>query len=329
MSRRRHAFGVFALCALSALPAAAQQPTPAAAPPPATEPEPAPVAPAADPAPADPAPAAAAAPAAPAPAPTAAPAAPPASAGTLQSPDQLSTRNSAYSVPQGTWAFDAGALGIGGGDVIAALGATYGIGAGFQASVNLAHVSVGLFNASVHWQFIDTRYFALGGGPGIWFGHGSWIWFAQGVTKEILSKLDLVNVPIELTASSLPTTWLELDLTLQYTYSKLLGADSVDRAFFSDAQLDLNQFFVRPGARFFISDNTAFEFFAKLPAYSGVSGDRVDATVPFSKTWTLEAGLRSRLARGLFVSMRTHYAAVADVLYGARLYPSFAIEFRP
>jgi hypothetical protein len=232
-------------------------------------------------------------------------------------------------LPQGKWSFEAGALGIGGGDIIAALGANYGIGAGLQASMNLAHVSVGLFNASLHWQFIDTRYFALGAGSGIWFGHGSWIWFAQGLTKEILSKLDLLMVPVELTASSLPTKWLELDLTFQYTYSKILGAETADRAFFSDAQLDLNQFFVRPGLRLFVSDNTAFEFFAKLPAYSGVSGDRNDATVPFSKTWTLEGGLRSRLARGLFVSMRTHYAAVADVLYGARLYPSFAVEYRP
>ncbi len=51
--------------------------------------------------------------------------------------------------------------------------------------------------------------------------------------------------------------------------------------------------------------------------------------MPFKYTWGLEGGLRSRLARGLFGSVRLNYASVSSLLYGARLYPSFEVEIRP
>ena len=49
-------------------------------------------------------------------------------AGDLQSPEQVSTRYSAYSLPARQWSVDAGALGVGDGDVFALLAVTYGLG---------------------------------------------------------------------------------------------------------------------------------------------------------------------------------------------------------
>jgi hypothetical protein len=80
--------------------------------------------------------------------------------------------------------------------------------------------------------------------------------------------------------------------------------------------------------RFFVSDNTALELFAKLAAFTDVPGARAETTLPFSKTWTLESGLRSRLADGLFGNLRLHYGDVSNAIYGARLYPSFDLELR-
>ena len=87
---------------------------------------------------------------------------------------------------------------------------------------------------------------------------------------------------------------------------------------------------MQPGARFFVSDNTALEVFAKLPAVSTLPRDNGDdIKVPFKDTWGLETGLRSRFARGLFGMVRLHYGTVVNALYGAHLYPSFELEFRP
>jgi hypothetical protein len=248
--------------------------------------------------------------------------------GDLQSPEQLNTRYSAYALPARQWMFKTGALGIGDGDVFAQLAVAYGLGRGVQLNANLMHIGVGLLNVSAGWHFIDTRYFDLGARIGVWYGHGKWFWIADGVSTEIVSKIDAIKIPLELTASSMPTRWLELDLGVQYTYATMFGTSSSQRSVFADAELGTQQFFVRPGLRLFITDGTAFEFFAKLPLYSAVQSDGGSTKVPFDRVWGVEAGLRSRLARGFFGNIRLQYAAISDVLYGARLYPAFDLEIR-
>jgi hypothetical protein len=247
----------------------------------------------------------------------------------LQSPEQVSTRYSAYSLPARQWSIDVGALGVGDGDVFALLAVAYGLGSGVQLNVNLAHVGVGLLNVGARWHFIHTRYFDLGARLGFWYGHGEWFWFADPLAKRLLSKLDVVKVPLELVASSRPTSWLELDFGVQYSYSKFFGSSSTESSIFTDSELGMQQFFVRPGARLFITSRTAVEIFAKLPFYSSVPIEGREPTVPFKYTWGIEGGLRSRLAPGLFGNVRLNYSSVSNLLYGARLYPSFEIEIRP
>ena len=249
--------------------------------------------------------------------------------GDLQSPEQVSTRHSAYTLPAGFWSFEVGALGVGSGDVVALMGVTYGLGVGFEVSANFAHFSVGLFNLDAGFHFIDTRYFDLGARLGAWYGHGKWYWIAEPVAKKLVSKLDVFSVPLELTASSMPAPWLELDFGLAYSYATFFGSSpSSESSPYADSQIGLMQFFLRPGARVFVADHTAFELSTKLPLYSAVPLDDENRTVPFKRTWTLEGGLRSRLTRGLFGSVRLHYGSISDVLYGARFYPSFEVEHR-
>lgn len=247
----------------------------------------------------------------------------------LQSPEQVSTRFSAYTLPAHRWGISAGALDVGDGDAFALLSVAYGVGAGVQLNVNLAHVGVGLLNIGAGWHFIDTRYFDLGLKSGFWYGHGEWFWIADPLARKLLAKIDVVKVPVELTASSMVTRWLELDLSLQYSWAKLFGASSDEDSLFTKSQIGLVQFFMRPGMRFFISDNTALELFVKLPFYTEVPIGKRNPTLPFKDTWWLEGGLRSRFARGLYGNIRLYYASISDVLYGARLYPAFEIEVRP
>ncbi len=249
-------------------------------------------------------------------------------AGDLQSPAQANTRNSAYTLPRGMWAFSVGGLGIGSGDAVATLGATYGIGAGLQAEINVAHMSVGLFNVATAWHFVDTRYFDLGARVGFWYGHGAWYWIAEEYAKDLVSKIDLVSIPVELVASAPLTRWFQLDLSVAYAYGEIFGAGDQSNIF-SDAQIGVRQFAVRPGARFFLTDRTALEFSTKLPVSTVIPFDKVDdRDVPFKHTWSFEAGLRSRLAPGLFGTLRIHYGSNVDAMYGARLYPAFEVEYR-
>ena len=50
--------------------------------------------------------------------------------------------------------------------------------------------------------------------------------------------------------------------------------------------------------------------------------------MPFESTWKLEFGVRSRLTTGLYATMRLHYGQIANRLYGAKIYPSFDVEWR-
>jgi len=228
------------------------------------------------------------------------------------------------------WAFDVGALGVGGGDAFAALGVAYGIGAGLQVTMNVAHASVGLLNLSAGWHFIDTRHFDLGVRAGFWYGHGEWLWIVRGLGKNLISKLDVISAPFALSASAPLTRFLELELQAQYTYADLFGSATDEESYFVDAELGVRQFFAQPGVRLFVSDSTAVELFAKLPIYTAVPLERLeDKTNPFSDAWMLEAGIRSRFSRGFYGTIRLHYGAITNALYGARLNPSFNLEFRP
>jgi hypothetical protein len=229
---------------------------------------------------------------------------------------------------------------MGAGDAYGKLGVAYGFGAGVHAEVNLLHSSVGLLNVAGFWQFVDTPQFALGARAAFWYARGEWFWFANEAAKDLLSDLQGIGVPVIVAASAPLAPWLQLDLDLGYTHAEVFGSVLDDRALFFDAQLGVRQFLVRPGVRFFLTSTTELDISSNLPPYTALpletarsnerSGDRVEefGSVPFSETWSLELGVRSRFARGLFGAIRLHYGEIARGLYGAPLYPSFEVELR-
>jgi hypothetical protein len=254
----------------------------------------------------------------------------------LQSPEQRDTRNSAYSLPRGMWAFDGGALGLGGGDALMKLGVAYGLGAGLEVQANLAHWGTGILNLAGVWQFVDTRYFNLAARAGFWYGNGDWVWILTEAGEQLIADLDVLYVPLVL-ASSMPVSKrLQFDFDVRYNYSNIFGSVTTNGTFFRDGPFGMRQFAVRPGVRVFLTDNTEFNFSSLLPIYSARTYARPDGTdsdaeftsVPFSKTWALEFGLRSRLANALFGSVRLHYSKIAKGFYGSSFYPSFDVEFR-
>jgi hypothetical protein len=246
----------------------------------------------------------------------------------LQNPKDASTRYSAYSLPGGTWGIDVGALGIGGGDSFAKLGVGYGIGAGVEVGLNLAHAGVGLLNVTSRWHFVDTRYFDLGVRASFWYGHGDWFWILGDAAKKLVSGIDIVSIPVEITASTPIARFLQIDLGAGYRYAEIFGGVGNEDSIYVESQFGMRQAALRPGTRWFFWDNTALELHATLPFYSAVPRDGGEEKVPFSDTWSLETGLRSRFKPGVFGNIRLQYGEVAKAVYGARFYPAFELEFR-
>jgi hypothetical protein len=146
-------------------------------------------------------------------------------------------------------------------------------------------------------------------------------------------------VPLVL-ASSMPVSKrLQFDFDVQYTYADIFGSVTESGERLREAPFGLRQFNVRPGVRIFLTDSTEFDLSSSLPFYSArtylkPAGDANDSdaaefkTIPFSETWTAELGLRSRLSRALFGSVRFHYSKIARGLYGAAFFPSFDLDLR-
>jgi hypothetical protein len=232
------------------------------------------------------------------------------------------------------WAFDGGALGLGGGDALMKIGVAYGLGAGLELQANLAHWGTGILNLAGVWQFVDTRYFNLAARAGFWYGNGDWVWILTEAGEQLIADLDVLYVPLVL-ASSMPVSKrLQFDFDVRYNYSNIFGSVTTNGTFFRDGPFGMRQFAVRPGVRVFLTDNTEFDVSSLLPIYSARTYARPDGTdaeftsVPFSKTWALEFGLRSRLANAVFGSVRLHYSKIAKGFYGSSFYPSFDVEFR-
>jgi hypothetical protein len=262
----------------------------------------------------------------------------------LRSPKSRSTRFSAYSLPKGTWAIEAGALGLGNDELYGEIGGAVGLGAGFQLDVNLAHYGVGLFNISSRWNFLDTRHVALSLGLSFLYGHGDWVWILSPLAERLIEDTDLFSLPVNLTASVPVTHWLQFDLTAEYQYAKLIGQLGEGKTLYADALIGAERFVFRPGARFFLSDTTALELAALLPAFTKVpyegtlsaellgrgfqrSGEG-EAKIAFSETWNLEVGLRSRFTPWMFGSFRLTFGPLADRFFSAPVYPTFSLEFR-
>jgi hypothetical protein len=177
----------------------------------------------------------------------------------------------------------------------------------------------------------------LGALAGVWYGRGEWVWIVTGAAKELIRGLDVLYVPLVVAGSMPVLRWLQFDLDVQYNHAELFGSVTDSDALFLDAQLGMRQFVLRPGVRFFLSEDTELDVSSDLPLYSAIPVERARAdggrnedfvTVSFSEVWSLETALRSRFARGLFGSVRLHYGEIARGLYGAPLYPSFEVELR-
>jgi hypothetical protein len=266
---------------------------------------------------------------------------PPAHAADLQAPAQRSTRFSAYALPDRMWSIDVSVLGANADDVFGLIGVARGFKYGFQLDLNFVHWGAGLFNTQLRWNFLDTPHFGLGAELGFNFVHGAWVWLLGERAQQLIEDLNLLVFPISVTASAPVNRWLQFDLKVEYRHGMLFGTLGEGTSFVAETEIGSRQVIFRPTTRLYVSDATALEVSAKLPAFNRVPynvepgadsrfGKSRDgfSEVPFADSWTLEFGVRSRLRTWLFATLSVQYGKIPREVYGSTFFPKFGLEFR-
>lgn len=259
-------------------------------------------------------------------------------------PEERTRTNTAYTLAPSQLGFEVGALGQGGGDVYARIGVAYGFGYGVEVSANLAHAAAGIVNLNGKWNFIDEKMFGLAAGVGVTWAHGDWLWVLPADQRTLVSTLDVVAVPLTLTASAPVLTWLQLDLELSYLHAEVFGNANSENALF-DADIGARRVGISPIARFYVLD--ALELYASvwISPYTALPG-AVTARAQLAPdvyaggqtggyieldpgdTYRLAFGARSAITRTSFVSFVLNYGKASERLYGSSFFPAFNVELR-
>src|SRR5690606_17597119 len=101
-----------------------------------------------------------------------------------------------------TWGLDVGLLGSGVNDLYANVGVSYAFKHNVQVGLNLAHLSTGLINFNVKWNFFEQGPFALAARISPTWIHGNWVWvLGLGEGPDVMSNVDVLVIAGEALAS--------------------------------------------------------------------------------------------------------------------------------
>lgn len=260
----------------------------------------------------------------------------------ITDPESRSTRSTAYALPRGTVSVSTSLLGVTTNELYGSLGVAFGLGAGVQLGANLAHLGAGLFNLGAKWQFLDQKLLSLSVAFSPAYAHGDWIWVAAA--ENLVAGFDVWAFPVELSASSRPNDWLELDLTAAYTDIEIVGDIDSD-SLVLDAQLAQRQFHLRPRVWVHLLERSSLFAEATLPLFTsipvageatvvvgdgvvvgGTSGGR--RVLDLGETYVLSLGARSMINRHFYVDIQANFGPRIDRIYGTFLAPRVSFEAR-
>lgn len=255
------------------------------------------------------------------------------------------TQGSAYALPTNTWGVDVGLLGSGINDLYANVGVNYGIKYGLQAGINLAHLSSGLINLNLKWNFWERGPFALAVRFSPTWIHGDWVWVLRiRPGPDVISSVDALVLSSSAVASYRPFEMFQFDLGARYTGSRVYG-DLSSESVLLDAQLAAQQFAFEPKARLYWGDGFTLTLGARLPVWTRIPGS-VDAEIElgdgviaggssggelspkFKDVYQISLDARAMVKDGTFVNLGLSYGNINKQVYGAALYPQMGLEFR-
>lgn len=182
-------------------------------------------------------------------------------------PRQRITEGTAYSLTKGEVRVDAGLVGT----EVADAGANVDVAAGFgrsgQVSTNVAHLSLGLVNASLKYTILDRPWFGLGVEGGFLWTRPTLIWLLPDELSEPLAGIDLFHIPLRVLASFPVASWASLHLGVGYTHAEIVGALGDESSSFLNAGIGARSVQLDPTVHFYLNRRVALILGANLPLY--------------------------------------------------------------
>jgi len=259
-------------------------------------------------------------------------------------PQQRITDATAYALSNREVRVDTGLLGTGVQDLGANIDVAVGVGRGAQVSTNAAHLSLGIINASTKYTFVDRPRFGLGAQASFLWTRPTLIWLLPNEVTEPLKDIDLLIVPLELTASFPLARWVSLHLGGGYTHAELFGRIGNDASYFN-AGLGARMVHLEPVVHFYLGNRVALILGGEAPVYlAAVEQVRSDieleegvvlgvrsaewVAVPVGRAARGRLGVELRLGRRAYLQLFVARSALSNAGGGPPVLPSINAYWR-
>lgn len=259
-------------------------------------------------------------------------------------PRQRITDGTAYALTNREVRIDTGVVGTELADVGANIDVAAGFGRGGEVSTNLAHLGLGLVNASAKYTVLDRPWFGLGVEGSFLWTRPSLIWLLPDDIAEPLSGIDLFIVPLKVTTSFPVARWTSLHLGLGYTHAEIAGELRGESAFF-DAGVGTRSVQLDPMVHFYLGRRAALIAGANVPVFM-MAAERLETDVELepgvvlgarSAEWVripTDQATRGRVGVELRFGRRTHLqvfvarGVLASANIGPPVLPSLNLYWR-
>lgn len=249
----------------------------------------------------------------------------------FRAPAQRPVHRTAYTLQRNEHEVDVGVGGVDLKNAGANVGYHYGVGAGGQIGINLAHASLAILSAELKWNFVDRRWWALGAEADILFARPRYVWLLPSDIRDDAGNLSLLSVPLRLRLSFPVSEWFSFHVSPGYTASAVFGdIERENETIETGAGLRLA--FVEVITHFYIAGRVMLFAGGFFPYHAqarvNIAGERqieeglVVGTritdwrsVPFSETYRAWGGVELRFGRKIF----THLQLFASVSPLSRL----------
>lgn len=204
-------------------------------------------------------------------------------------PRQRVMHGTAYSLTNREVRIDTGVVGTELADVGANIDVAAGFGRGGQASINLAHLSLGIVNAAVKYTALDRPWFGLGFEGSFLWTRPPLIWLLPDDIADPLAGIDLFIIPLKVTTSFPVARWTSVHLGFGYTHAEIVGELRGDSAFF-DAGVGARMIQLDPTVHFYLNRRAALIVGANVPVFM-TAAERIETDIEIEEGVVL--GVRS------------------------------------
>lgn len=172
----------------------------------------------------------------------------------FRDPKERPRESTAYTLTHGEFNIGLGLLGQGAynllinGQFAAGIGGKGGKG---EVGVNLGHAAFGIVSVYGKYNFIDKKWWALSARVGLTWIYPKLVWAIPSQYRDPLGDINVLSIPVEITASFPVADWVGLHLTAGYRASALFGKIEEETAFL-DSDIGSHHVYLRPEITFYL-----------------------------------------------------------------------------